>query len=86
MNKYLIFGAVAVTAWIWRRHLSTASAGMSIGEASRLLNVSSRANAEEVQAAHKRLITRVHPDTGGSAELASRVNQARDVLLHHLSS
>jgi DnaJ family protein C protein 19 len=30
------------------------------------------------------LIARVHPDTGGSAELAARVNDARDALVEEL--
>ncbi len=34
-----------------------------------------------VRAAHCRLVASVHPDRGGSAELARRVNAARDLLL-----
>jgi DnaJ homolog subfamily C member 19 len=30
------------------------------------------------------LIAKVHPDAGGNAELAARVNQARDTLLKQL--
>ena len=36
---------------------------------------------EEIRDAHRRLIAKVHPDAGGSAELAHRVNAARDALL-----
>ena len=35
---------------------------------------------QDVIDAHKQMITRVHPDTGGSDYVASRVNAARDVL------
>ncbi len=40
-----------------------------------------RAHAFTIRAAHPRLIAGVHPDRGGSAELARRVNAARDLLL-----
>ncbi|HEY0327355.1 MAG TPA: molecular chaperone DnaJ, partial [Allosphingosinicella sp.] len=30
---------------------------------------------------HRRLIARVHPDAGGSEELARRINAARDALI-----
>ena len=30
---------------------------------------------------NRRLVSAVHPDRGGSAELARRINAARDVLL-----
>ena len=35
-------------------------------------------------AAHRRMIARVHPDAGGSAGLATRVNAARDALIAEL--
>ncbi|HEU0045457.1 DnaJ domain-containing protein [Sphingomonas sp.] len=50
-------------------------------EARAVLGVSPDADAETIRAAHRRLVAGVHPDTGGSDELARRVNAARDVLL-----
>lgn len=54
-------------------------------EARQLLGVGLNASAEEILAAHRRLIAQVHPDVnpdkGGSAEMARRVNAARDLLL-----
>ena len=50
-------------------------------EARAILGVEPGANAEAVRAAHRRLVSAVHPDKGGSAELTRRINAARDVLL-----
>jgi len=55
--------------------------GMTREQASRLLDVAPSASAEEVRAAHRRLVARVHPDAGGSADLTAQVNAARDALL-----
>ena len=38
-------------------------------------------DATTVINAHRRLMQRVHPDKGGSAELAAKVNKARDTLI-----
>lgn len=50
-------------------------------EARRILGLERDAGPDAVRAAHRRLVASVHPDRGGSAELARRVNWARDVLL-----
>jgi hypothetical protein len=50
-------------------------------EARELLGIAADAGEPEIRAAHRRLITAVHPDKGGSAELTRRVNAARDRLL-----
>ena len=57
------------------------SSAMSRAEAYEVLGLKSGANAEEIHSAHRRLMRMAHPDTGGSDWLASRINQARDVLL-----
>lgn len=46
-----------------------------------LLGLDARASDDDIRAAHRRLLRSVHPDRGGSAELAQRVNAARDILL-----
>ena len=60
-----------------------AGAGTSIGraEALAILGLAEGATIEEIRAAHRRLIQRVHPDLGGSADLAARINRAKDILL-----
>lgn len=55
--------------------------GMTREEALAVLGLAEGASAEEIKAAHRRLILRVHPDVGGSADLAARINRAKDVLL-----
>lgn len=46
-----------------------------------ILGVLPNATPEEIKAAHKRLIQKMHPDKGGSAYLAQEINRARDMLL-----
>ncbi len=81
MIRFLIFVAlIGLVIWAWRKAVSP-SGGMSISEAAQLLGVDEDADEAAITDAHKRLIAKVHPDVGGSADLAARVNQARDVLL-----
>jgi hypothetical protein len=54
---------------------------MTRAEALAVLGLGEQASPDEVRAAHRRLIQRVHPDVGGSADLAARINRAKDVLL-----
>ncbi|MCQ8186137.1 hypothetical protein [Parvularcula maris] len=55
--------------------------GMSRAEALSVLGLAEPATAEEITAAHKRMILRAHPDQGGSDYLAAKVNEAKGVLL-----
>jgi len=74
---------------IWllvRQRPPAGSPRMDADEARRVLGVGPEANADEIRAAHRRLVARVHPDQGGSAELAGRVNAARDLLLAQLGT
>lgn len=54
---------------------------MTREEALSALGLSEGATEDDVRAAHRRLIRRVHPDVGGSADLAARINRAKDILL-----
>lgn len=51
-----------------------------------LLGLDVDVDAEAVKAAHRRLIARTHPDSGGSAALARSINAARDTALAHISA
>ena len=64
-----------------RRQPDTKLATMSKQEAYEVLGLETGAGADEIRAAHRSLMKKLHPDQGGSTYLASRVNQAKDVLL-----
>ena len=54
---------------------------MTRAEALAVLGLAEGASEEEIRAAHRRLIRRTHPDAGGTADLAARINRAKDVLV-----
>ncbi|SDM76922.1 DnaJ domain-containing protein [Maricaulis salignorans] len=55
---------------------------MSLDEAREILSVGLGATREEIRQAHRNLMKKLHPDTGGgSAALARQVQEARDILL-----
>jgi hypothetical protein len=64
---------------------SAASRSMTVDEAYLVLGLDRGATREDVQAAHRNLMKRFHPDQGGSTYLASQVNEAKDVLLKHIN-
>ena len=70
----------------WQDHsaeqpVSTASGTMSQEEARAILGLDSNATREQILAAHRRLIQKLHPDRGGNDYLAAQLNRARDCLL-----
>ncbi len=50
-----------------------------------LLGVGPQATRDDILAAHRRLVARVHPDAGGTEALAAELNAARDLLLSDIS-
>lgn len=60
---------------------SGANTGMSIEEAYEVLGLKTGATAQEIIAAHRRLIQKAHPDHGGSNYLATKINLAKKILL-----
>ena len=78
----LMSGAIL---WAAYRRKKLSAPNMSVGEARALLGVGENATLAEIRDAHRRLITKVHPDAGGSEELANQVNVARDTLIAEMN-
>ena len=58
-----------------------ASGQMSTTEALDVLGLAEGASIEDIKQAHHRLMLKMHPDKGGSTYLASKINQAKELLL-----
>jgi DnaJ family protein C protein 19 len=80
MTKLIFVLVILVGGW-WLLRKTPAKPSMPDAEARAILGVDGTADADAIRAAHRRLVSAVHPDRGGSAELARRINAARDVLL-----
>lgn len=80
MMKLILLLALVAGVWLWWQNGRKRPA-MPPAEARALLGLDEAATLAEIREAHRRLIAKVHPDAGGSAELASRVNMARDALV-----
>ena len=76
-------------AWLDRAHpdwraepaAEPRSGAMTRAEALEILGLAEGADEDSIRAAHRRLMRSAHPDQGGSAWLAARINAARDFLL-----
>ena len=89
MLRILFFAAVGLFVWKvitgrwpWEPKLGTRA--QAVFRARKLLGVSAAASREEILTAHKRLVTMVHPDRGGTGGQVHEANAARDLLLDEL--
>ena len=62
------------------------NAEMDVAQALQVLGLEEGATKEDVLAAHRKLMQKLHPDRGGSNFLAAQVNQAKDLLLKNMGA
>ena len=83
LRALLIIAAMfaVLTLLRWLRPVGPRPPGLTAEQARVILGVGPDATREEIRTAYRKRISQAHPDRGGSAEAAARVNAARDVLL-----
>nr|XP_016503703.1 PREDICTED: mitochondrial import inner membrane translocase subunit TIM14-1-like [Nicotiana tabacum] len=59
---------------------------MTKREAALILGIREGARPDKVREAHRRVMIANHPDAGGSHYLASKINEAKDVMLEKTKS
>lgn len=57
---------------------------MTLEEAYAYLGLKAGVSREEIQSAHRNLMKKFHPDQGGTDYMATKLNEAKDVLLQHV--
>ncbi|HTX48164.1 MAG TPA: J domain-containing protein [Caulobacteraceae bacterium] len=73
---------IGAAAWLGASaRAQTPPSAMARRDAAAMLGVAETASREEIDAAYRRLMLRVHPDQGGAPGLAAQLNAARAVLL-----
>ncbi len=79
-----VFCRWALGKWPWEYLRPAPTRSQAIFRARKLLGVEAGAPREEIILAHRRLVTLVHPDKGGTTAAMQEANAARDLLLSEL--
>ena len=74
----------ALGKWPWDYLRPPSTRSQAVFRARKLLGVTAGAGREDIILAHRRLVTLVHPDKGGSNAAMQEANAARDLLLDEL--
>jgi len=89
MGRLLVIAALVVLAyfllmgrWPWEKRLTRKD--RALAKARSVLQVGAGAGRPEILTAHRKLLTLVHPDRGGSVSRVHEANEARDLLLANL--
>jgi hypothetical protein len=79
-----IFCRWALGKWPWDYLRPASTRSQALFRARKLLGVEAGATREDIILAHRRMVTLVHPDKGGSTTAMQEANAARDLLLEEL--
>lgn len=87
--RLLVIAALIVLAyralvgrWPWEKRVSVRDRALARARA--MLGLGRDAGRQEILAAHRRRLTAVHPDRGGTGAGVHEANEARDLLLADL--
>ena len=82
---FIIFRLIPIikrfTSGYQNRNQQKKSYEMSRKEAADILGISENSSKQEIIFAHKKEMQKHHPDKGGSKDMASKINAAKDILL-----
>lgn len=81
LMKWIVAALLIWAAWHYLRPRRGPAMGRDEAAARAVLGVPAHADADAIRAAHRRLLADAHPDRGGSADEARRINAARDLLV-----
>ena len=74
----------ALGQWPWEMLTMPRKQTQSLAQARKWLDLEPDASRDQILAAHKRVLAKVHPDRGGTSEAVHKTNEARDLLLNAL--